>query len=446
RAATALRRPTAAAADERVVLALGSGEIAVFSGARGHPAAGLQPAHPRIVIASPYLPFPLSHGGAVRMYNLIRRAASEFDQVLVSFTEELRTPPAELLEICTEIILVCRRGTHIRRSTSRPDVVEEFASAAFDAALRYTVRKWHPAIAQLEFTQMAQYADGCRPARTILVEHDVTVDLYAQLLEQHPDWETRRQWQLWLDFEEQAWRDVDAVVTMSRKDARTVRNARRVTVLENGVDLERFRPAAEEPDPARLLFIGSFAHLPNLLAVEWFLDNVWLRLVHLAPVFHIIGGRDHRFHYDRQRQRVHVDFGTPGLEVEDFVPDPRPAYRRATVVVAPLLASAGTNIKIMEAMAMGKAIVSTPGGVNGVDVVPGGDVLVSGDAGEQARMIERLLECPEERRALERRARATAERRYSWDRIASEQERLYRSLIASTRSSSVHRLLTRAAQ
>ncbi|HEX3875808.1 MAG TPA: hypothetical protein VHW24_02400, partial [Bryobacteraceae bacterium] len=137
---------------------------------------------PRVLIASPYVPFPLSHGGAVRMYNLMRRAAESFDQILVAFTESPGPPPPELLEICAQIILVPRTGSHLQPDRSLPDTVAEFASAQFDAALRGVVRDLQPGIAQLEFTQMAQYAEACSPARTILVEHDITFDLYTQLL------------------------------------------------------------------------------------------------------------------------------------------------------------------------------------------------------------------------------------------------------------------------
>ena len=99
---------------------------------------------PRVLVASPYLPFPLSHGGAVRMYNLMRRAAEEFDLVLVAFTEHAAPPPPEILDICAEIVLVRRAGSHALPFTGRPEVVEEFASAAFRAALQQTVRKWRP--------------------------------------------------------------------------------------------------------------------------------------------------------------------------------------------------------------------------------------------------------------------------------------------------------------
>jgi glycosyltransferase involved in cell wall biosynthesis len=115
--------------------------------------------------------------------------------------------------------------------------------------------------------------------------------------------------------------------------------------------------------------------------------------------------------------------------VEGFVSDVRPAYHRASLVIAPLVASAGTNIKILEAMAMGKAIVSTEAGINGLDLERGVDVIVADTAEEMARAITRLLDSPEERQALERKARAKAEQRFGWDAIAEEQKRLYLSLI-----------------
>ena len=108
--------------------------------------------------------------------------------------------------------------------------------------------------------------------------------------------------------------------------------------------------------------------------------------------------------------------------------DVRPAYQRAAVVVAPLLASAGTNIKIMEAMAMGKAIVSTEAGIHGLELARGQDVVVANSGEDMANAIARLLEHPDERMALERCARRTVERVYDWDAIAERQKELYESL------------------
>ena len=394
-------------------LSLVKGDIAVFPGKADS-------GKPRVLIVSPYLPFPLSHGAAVRMYNLMRRAAAYADQVLVCFAEDLAAAPRELTEMCCEIVMVRRSGTHALPSTLRPDTVEEFDSPAFHEALKQTAAKWQPQIGQLEFTQMALYAADCQPARTILVEHDITYDLYAQMLAREEDWETRRQYERWLRFETDAWRRVDRVITMSEKDRSLVLGA---VSIPNGVDLERFHPSDRTPEPRRVLFIGSFAHRPNVLAVEYFLREVF-PLLHDVTL-HVIAGQRHEQFWDLRH---------PGVEVEGFVADVRPAYERAAVVVAPLVVSAGTNIKIMEAMAMGKAIASTTAGVHGLDLRSGADLVVTDAPKELARAISLLLDSPEQRQALEQQARSTAEQRFGWNAISRAQQELYESLLTSTQN------------
>ncbi len=421
------KRREAAVLGDNHILAIGSGAVTVTPGRTPRN-------RPLVVIATPYLPFPLAHGGAVRMYNLMRRAAEDFDQVLVSFCGEAPEAPAELLEICCEVVLVKRSGSHLLVASNRPDVVEEFDSPAFHAAVRQTVRKWKPGVAQLEFTQMAQYAQDCVPAKTILVEHDVTLDLYQQLLAQGDDWELRHQLERWIPFEIAAWSIVDRVVTMSDKDrGLTLQegvSSTHAIALPNGVDLERFQPTRNSAEERRILFIGSFAHLPNVLAVDFFLREVWPQMQQHGVTLHIIAGARPEYYLDRYQDRVRLDLEQRGIEVEGFVADVRPAYQRAAIVVAPLLASAGTNIKIMEAMAMGKAIVSTPAGVNGLDLQAGKDVIVAATGAQMAAAIHELLDDPAKRETIERQARLTVERRFDWDVIAGQQKRMYEELMA----------------
>jgi len=407
---------------------IGSGAVAVFPGAA-------RTGRPTVLVASPYLPFPLTHGGAVRMYNLMREGARSFDQVLICFADQLHTPPKEILDLCSEVIQVRREGSHARPMTARPDVVEEFDSPVFRSAMRLACEKWRPAVVQLEFTQMAVYTDVAAPRPAILVEHDVTFDLYAQLLENGEDWETQQQYERWVRFETEAWKQVAAVVVMSDKDRARTGVAHAVS-LPNGVDLDRFQPAASEPDPARVLFIGSFAHLPNVLAVDFFLRSAWPMILAARPDarFHVIAGKRPEYFLERFRDRVQPPLDSPGVELQDFVADPRDAYRRATVVVAPLLASAGTNIKVMEAMAMGRAVVSTPGGVNGLDDLrPGTDYVLAAGGGEMAAAVLALIADPGRRGEIERSGRAVVEARYGWRAIGERQRELYERLRGGNR-------------
>ena len=277
---------------EKLFLALTNGTSAIYA---GRPASG----KPRVMVVSAYLPFPLSHGGAVRIHNLTARAAADRDLILVCFTDTDAPPPRELLERFVEVVFVRRAGSHSVGGSGRPEVVEQFASDTFGAALQQTVRKWKPAIAQLEFTQMAQYAADCAPALPILVEHDITFDLYQQLAQSSSDWDLQRELKLWRRFETAVWRNMACVVTMSAKDQALVTGATgtRSVALPNGVDLDRFGISPREPQPRRLLFVGSFSHLPNLMAVAFFLDQVWPLLRSAVPDarLHIIAGANHEY-------------------------------------------------------------------------------------------------------------------------------------------------------
>jgi glycosyltransferase involved in cell wall biosynthesis len=389
---------------EPEILALGNGDLAVFPGQAA-------PRSNTVVIASPYLPYPLSHGGAVRIFNLMKQTTC--DLVLIAFRDELATPPQELLDLCRAVILVRRHGTHYRLNTDRPDMVEEFDSVTFRACLKQTIERWKPVLVQLEFTWMAQYAGY---ARTVLVEHDITFDLQQQLLAQSPqNLELKQQLEKWKRFETEAWSKVDCVVTMSAKDAAAVTGAKSVAVIPNGVDCGRFQPVATEPEPRRLLFIGSFAHLPNRLALEFFLEQVWPAL---GPGYtlHVIAG-------PRPNDYMHLP-DQPDIELEGFVADVRPAYARAEIVLAPLTASAGTNIKVLEAMAMGRVVVSTPAGINGLDLEPGRDLIVTHAAMEMAAEIRALVNDPERRKRIETQARKTA-LQFDWSAIGKRQADLY---------------------
>jgi len=162
------------------------------------------------------------------------------------------------------------------------------------------------------------------------------------------------------------------------------------------------------------------------MALAWFLNEVWPRLG--KSKLHVIAGRNPEYYIDFYKERVQLNLNQPGIELESFVSDVRPAYAKAEIVIAPLLASAGTNIKIMEAMACGKAIVSTPGGVNGLSVQPGKDFVLALTAEGFATAIDELKTKLPFRQEIERQARQTACDRYDWESIGRKQALLYQSL------------------
>jgi glycosyltransferase involved in cell wall biosynthesis len=376
---------------------------------------------PRVLVVSPYLPFPLSHGGAVRIYNICRSLADEVDFVLVCFrevNETVRYP--ELHEVFREVYTVDIDEKNADPST--PKQVVDYRNTAMAALIREIALQVD--VVQLEYTQMAEYRICAEGRPVILVEHDITFTLYQQL---------GRDYEIWERFESKALAEVDLVWTMSERDREVAirHGARREAsaAVPNGVDLRRFQPVAGERAGQAVLLVGSFRHLPNLLAFEALRDTIMPAVWREFPDcrLNVIAGPDHEKWAVLANKSALLE-PDPRISIAGFVEDVRPAYRECDVVAIPLPISAGTNIKLMEAMACGRAIVSTPVGCQGLDLADGLDLLVADLGPEFAEAVCRLLGNDLKREQIAARARRTAEERFHWDIIARDALACYKRL------------------
>ena len=398
---------------------------ASYTVAEGRPCS---PERRRVAVLSPYFPYPLSHGGAVRIFNLLRETAREFDVILFSFTDTPAPETAPVLEHCARLVLVDKpRYREPRWSTLLPPEVHEFRSRAMRRAITEERRRFRFEVLQVEYTQLAEYG------RDILVEHDVTFDLFDQILRRKrtlSTWWDHRRWRL---LEERETRRYRRVVTMSRKDAELLPPAVRTRVIENGVDLARFRPEPESPGE-RLLFIGSFRHFPNIAAYQFFIGEVWPLLLERFPemTLTVVCGPDHLTYW---RALTDSTEPCPGPEVRllGFVADVRPLYVEANLVIVPTVVSAGTNLKVLEAMAMERAVVSTSSGCAGLGLTHDGNVWVADAPEEFAAGVAALIDRPSRRAAMARSAREHAVRNFDWEAIGEKQRALFRSLLPKGR-------------
>lgn len=399
------------------------------------PAYGWTPrGRPRVLVVSPYLPFPLSHGGAVRIYNLCRAMAGRVDFVLACFREANEKIEYERLhEVFREVYVVDQDEK--RLDPAVPGRVAEYRNPAMADLVRTLCLEHRVDLVQLEYTQLAEYRDETGAVPVLLVEHDITFTLYRQFYEADGKFETRREYDRWLEFEREALQCVNRVWTMSEDDRAEAISygaaERHAEVIPNGVDLERFTVTPRRDGPPTVLFVGSFRHLPNLLAYEALRESIMPEVWRAVPhaILHVIAGPDH--------ERAAVLAGKEALLnrdarvlVEGFVEDVRPAYSSADVVAVPLPLSAGTNIKVMEAMACSRAVVSTAAGCRGLDLRDGRDLVVVADAGFADAVVE-LLRNEDLRIKIATEARKTAERRFGWDAIAEDALRSYMTLIGS---------------
>lgn len=217
-------------------------------------------------------------------------------------------------------------------------------------------------------------------------------------------------------FEREACRRFDGVVAVSDLDRETFERfgARRVFTIPPAVDTDYFRPADEPPLPDSIVFAGAMDWLPNEDAVVFFVEHALPLITARRPAvrFTVVGRNPSPRLLRRLRNRDNVTITGP-------VSDVRPHVRRQAVCVVPLRIGGGTRIKIFEAMAMGKAIVSTSVGVEGLPVSHGKHLLIADTPTEFADAVVALLQDPALRARLEHSARALVAEGYSWSRAAA---------------------------
>ena len=374
------------------------------------------PERRRVAVLSPYFPYPFSHGGAVRIFHLLREIARDFDVVLFAFTEDGEATECQpVLDFCSKLVLVPKpRYREPLWSSLPPPEVCEYRSPAMRTLWEGLCAEMKVAVRQVEYTHLAAYGGD------ILVEHDVTFDLYRQVLDRQRSLSAGWNWWRWRRFETRVLHRFRCVVAMSEKDAGLL-GTPNVRVIGNGVDLERFRPEPEPPGQS-LLFVGSFRHFPNVVAYRFFTEQVWPLLRDRFPemTLTVVAGPDPLLYWRAASDSLEPP-ADDRIRLLGFVRDVHPLYAETNLVIVPTLVSAGTNLKVLEAMAMERAVVSTPSGCAGLGLEHGVSVWVAETPAGFAEGIATLLADPALRLRMASQARRVAEEHFDWKRLGELQ-------------------------
>jgi glycosyltransferase involved in cell wall biosynthesis len=219
------------------------------------------------------------------------------------------------------------------------------------------------------------------------------------------------------------YRGADGVYLCSAADERRLLDqvpGARTAVIPNAADVEYYQPRPTDPAPdgRTVVYFGLLSTVPNVDGVIHFIQDIWPRIVEANPEARckIIGGRPPPSLRALAGSRV---------ELTGFVSDLRPHLAAAAAVVVPLRLGGGTRFKIVEAMAMGKAVVSTTLGAEGIDAVPGRDLLIEDEPATFAEAVNRLLADPGLAARIGQSGRRLAVERYSWRGAARALEGFY---------------------
>jgi glycosyltransferase involved in cell wall biosynthesis len=400
------------------------------------------------------LPFPprldARHGGARAAAHIVAAHSTRHDVAVLYLRggEELEIDPAlrTACRLVEEVRLprsagVLARALHhvgiaARQARGMPYWPASVGGSYVASRIRRLVREWRPDLVRLECLPMGQFADAAAEGRVpvVLAAYDSFAEAASEELAS--TYRLKRlfaavQLARWRRYERSIVRRADAIVTFTARDRAVYERAARGETPVAEVALRSpFPPRALDAvgaAPPEVLFAGNFVHPPNVDAalrlVEAVAPLVWTHVPEARVT--VVGHDPPALLRARAGGRVTVT-GT--------VPDVEPYLERSAVVAVPLRLGGGMRVKVIEALAAGKAVVATPRALEGLDVRDGVEVRVADDAAAIAAAIVALLRAPEDRVAMGARARAWARGALDPVRWMDEYDALYRRLLGARAS------------
>lgn len=393
----------------------------------------------RILWLSAGLLLPLDKGGKLRTWHLMRHLSSRHAIEFLSFVEpgEPEAHVSGMREVAEVVHTVPRRARPAKGSAAFaleaaghvvrrwPYAVGAYQSAGYAARVRALLDSGRFDLVVCDFLPPAVNLPATLPCPSVLFTHNVESEIWRRHAETAPAgprrWLLASQHRRMVRFERESVRRFDLVLAVSDADAATLARlygplAAPVHVVPTGVDTAYFAPRAVPVRPGRLVFTGSMDWLPNEDGVLHFVRDVLPLVRHAEPdaTLSIVGRAP-----TPAVQRLAAE---AGVQVTGRVDDVRPFMAEAAVYVVPLRIGGGTRLKIFEAMAMGKAIVSTTIGAEGLPVDSGLHLLVADDAPAFARAVVHLLQNQTERARLGDAARHLVMERYDWGAVTGHLE------------------------
>ncbi len=386
---------------------------------------------PRLLWLTAYLPHIGRHAGAGRMFQLLKRLSSNYRITLITFLEmdEERQLLPEVESLCEKVIAM--RRTHLPRwQLFAYEPFDEFLTPEMEKAVDHCLEENDYDLIQLEYTQMASYAQRSSGIPILLTKHEVDFAACARRARRETSPAAKLRWfynylQV-LDREIQLTKKVDGVICMTDSDARELGKfcpSIPTCVINTGVDLDYFQPPEHPAEESRMVFVGAFQHWPNVEAMKYFCREVLPLVRSSVPEMElaIVGSNPPPSIVDLAK--------ISGVHVTGFVPDIRPYMAQSSIYIVPLNLGVGIRGKILEAWGMGMAVISTSVGCAGLRCENNRNILIADTPQQFAEQIFSLVKDSSWRQHLGEEGRKTVEQYYSWERSAQQLEGLYRYYI-----------------
>ena len=386
----------------------------------------------RILVHGSQLLYPANTGGRIRTSRLFERLARthEITWLCLRRPDETAAQIEAMRACCAQIetfpfhetqkfTLPFYRELAANLATPVPYVVQKYQQPALRARLGELLRSQAFDLLLCDFLQPSLNLIDLPFAPRVMFAHNVE----SVIFQRH--YQERRlglgkaylylQWRKLLAYEARAAHWFDHNIMVSANDVATMDRlyqAKNCSAIPTGVDADYYQPGVQEAPGHEIVFTGSMDWLPNVDGITWFAAEVLPLLRRELPVKVWLVGRQ------PSPAVLSLAARHPEIEVTGTVDDVRPFIARSRVYIVPLRIGGGTRMKIFEAMAMGKPVVSTRVGAEGLPVVDGQHLALADDPADFAGRVLALLRDPDRRRALGAAGRKLVAENFSWDEVA----------------------------
>ena len=383
----------------------------------------------KVLVLDEWLPFPPDSGKRTRTWNLLRRLARRHEVTLLCYGDargeafKALSSAGIRVETVEPLANGCGIGFYgrlfLNLFSRYPYSVAKHTTRRYGDRLRHLLREKPFDLIHCEWTPYARYLAGLGAIPTVIMAHNIESQIWRRRARHNRRTAVRFFFDLQARkmeaFERRAIQRASVTAAVSELDARQIAlwGAPCVWLVENGVDTHFFVPARETTGCQELLFLGALDWFPNQDALEYLSGRIlpMVQQCYGQAKLLVVGRKPS----EALRRRL---AGLAGVELVGEVPDVRPYLARAAVVLVPLRIGGGSRIKILEALAMGKAVVSTSVGAEGLAVKDGVHLLFADTPALFAERTIELLASSERRRVLGEAGRKLVEERYDWDHIA----------------------------
>lgn len=392
----------------------------------------------KVLMLTPYLPFPPSSGGQTRSYNLIKNLSKKHEITLFSLIkdDEEKKHIKELERYCSKIKVFKRsktpwtlRNVFLTGFGPYPFlVIRNLVSEEKTAVGEELAKEKYDLIHAETFYVMPHIPKTDIPI--LMVEQTIEYSVYKHFVEdQAPFWLRPL---LWIDvlklkfWETKIWKKADKVVAMSESDRKAMVDlvpGLKIEIVPNGIDVEFFSKGRSDTSGSpKVLYVGNFKWLQNVEAVKILLDKVWPEIKSkIGNVSLWIVGMN--IPDDIKGQ------AGPDIKITEAIPDIRDAYLNSSVLVTPIKGPGGTRLKILEAMASALPVVTTSVGAEGLEVTSGKQVLISDHIDKLAGLAIGVIEDPNLAKRLGENARKFVIERYRWQLSADHLDKIYKEAV-----------------